>query len=365
MNNDYAHGNVLLFDIVVPTDASGLRADVFLAGVTENNAAIINDAQAFPPLTRAAAQKLLDSGAVEHATNGKKKTHSDSPASVADTTAFARTAKNYRVAAGDILRVRIAAPLPDEILPEDIPLDIVYEDDDIIVINKPRGLVVHPAAGHFNGTLVNALLWHCRGHLSGIGGVERPGIVHRLDKDTSGLIVVAKNDAAHQSLSTQLADRTMGRIYHAFCLGVVKEQVFTVDLPIGRHLRDRQKMAVWAPAANAVSLAAPTGYRPSTTHFSVLEYLPDDGKKPRLTKIEARLETGRTHQIRVHMAHKGFPIWGDTVYGPDKQPRIHGHQPDVQMLHAKRLTLVHPRTGKSMEFESPINKEATRQWYDL
>jgi len=358
MMNELLHNDCTTFDLVVPSNAAGLRADVFLAGD-------LSALEAFPKLTRAAAQKLLDGGAVLRRLTDGKESHGLTRDAVTAVSSFLPVGKSHRVVAGETLRVYVAAALPDEILPEDIPLDIVYEDDDIIVINKPRGLVVHPAAGHFSGTLVNALLWHCRGILSGIGGVERPGIVHRLDKDTSGLMVVAKNDAAHQSLSAQLADRTMGRIYHALCLGVVKAQAFTVDFPIGRHLRDRQKMAVWVPAANAVTLAAPVGYRSSVTHFTVLEYLPNDGKKPRLTKIEARLETGRTHQIRVHMAHKGFPIWGDAVYGPDKQPCIHGYQPDAQMLHAKRLTLMHPRTGALMEFEAPVAPNAASQWYAL
>jgi len=244
--------------------------------------------------------------------------------------------KNTRLQTGDILICTIPSPAPYEAKAENISLEIIYEDADIIVINKPRGLVVHPAAGHYSGTLVNGLLYHCRDSLSGIGGVLRPGIVHRLDKDTSGLMVVAKNDAAHQSLAAQLAAREMGRAYQALCIGRIKEDTRRIDVPIGRHHTDRKKMA---PITQHGSKS-----REAVTHISILERL------PRFTLVEARLETGRTHQIRVHMAYINHPVLGDPLYGPKKQPfGLEG-----QVLHAKGLKLHHPSTGRHMEFEAPL-----------
>ena len=244
--------------------------------------------------------------------------------------------KNTRLKTGDILICSIPPPTPYEAKAENISLEIFYEDADIIVINKPRGLVVHPAAGHYSGTLVNALLHHCGNSLSGIGGVQRPGIVHRLDKDTSGLMVVAKNDAAHHSLAEQLANREMGRIYQALCIGRVKEDTQQINIPIGRHPVDRKKMA---PITNFGSKG-----REAVTHIRVLEHL------PRFTLVEARLETGRTHQIRVHMAYINHPVLGDPLYGPKKQPfNLEG-----QILHAKALKLCHPTTGAEMNFETPL-----------
>jgi len=243
--------------------------------------------------------------------------------------------KNTRLKTGDSLACTIPSPTPYEAAPEAIPLDILYEDTDIIVINKPRGMVVHPAAGHFCGTLVNALLHHSGTSLSGIGGVLRPGIVHRLDKDTSGLMVVAKNDKAHQALADQLASREMGRVYHALCLGRIKEDSQTIDLPIGRHPTDRKKMSTIARGSKS---------REATTHISVLE------RMHRFTLVEARLETGRTHQIRVHLASAGYPVLGDLHYGP-KKPLF---KLDGQVLHAKALCLRHPSTGNEMTFEAPL-----------
>ncbi len=253
--------------------------------------------------------------------------------------------KNYRVAAGESVTVSIPAPLPAEAQAENIPLNIVYEDDDIIVVNKPSGMVVHPAAGNEDGTLVNALLYHCGDSLSGIGGVERPGIVHRIDKDTGGLLVVAKNDAAHQCLSEQLKDHTVSRVYTAILVGNLREEAGVVDAPIGRNPTDRKKMAVLRPGQGFS--------RRAVTHYEVLE------RYRGFCLVKCVLETGRTHQIRVHMAHLGHPLMGDTVYGGGKTPfetanksLIHG-----QCLFAAELTLIHPRTGKSMTFVCDLPDE--------
>ncbi|MCL2275321.1 MAG: RluA family pseudouridine synthase [Defluviitaleaceae bacterium] len=312
------------FAITVPAEADGQRADVFLAAfLTKEDTGL--------SLTRNAAQKLLTNGDVQ-----RTDTQNGS----------VPISKNHRVTAGELLHLHIPAPAPAEIKPEEIPLNITYEDNDIIVVNKPCGMVVHPAAGHYSGTLVNALLHHCKNSLSGIGGVERPGIVHRLDKDTSGLLVAAKNDAAHVSLSAQLAERRMGRTYNAVCLGRVKQDNFTISQPIGRHPKDRQKMAIRPEGRSAI------------THFTVLDYLSIVGRsfvqgnagKGIFTLLEARLQTGRTHQIRVHLASIGHPVVGDTVYGTQKQP----FKTEGQLLHAAKLRLIHPTTGTTMEFEAPL-----------
>ena len=221
--------------------------------------------------------------------------------------------------------------------PQDIPLDVVYEDDDVIVVNKPTGLVVHPAPGHPDGTLVNALLHHCGDSLSGIGGEKRPGIVHRIDRDTSGLIIAAKNDAAHLALSAQLKDHSLSRTYECLVTGNMKQDSGTVDAPIGRSSADRKKMAV-----------VPTGRR-AVTHWEVV------ARYPGVTHLRCRLETGRTHQIRVHMAYIGHPILGDTVYGAKKPvPGLTG-----QCLHATGLRFVHPRTGEPVELHCPLPPEFT------
>ncbi|MFZ5632844.1 MAG: RluA family pseudouridine synthase [Bacillota bacterium] len=278
---------------------SGRRLDVFLSG--EN-----------PELSRSHIQKLIDGGMVE--VNGL-------PAKA-----------SHRVKPGDSVILRVPPPVEPVVEPEPIPLDIYYEDADVVVVNKPRGMVVHPAEGNYSGTLVNALLNRCR-DLSGINGVMRPGIVHRLDKDTSGLLMVAKNDFAHLELARQLSARTVERRYLAMAHGVLKSDRGVVDAPIGRHPRDRQKMAVVARNG-----------KPAVTHYRVLESYRD------LSYLELRLETGRTHQIRVHMAYLGHPLLGDLKYGPGRNRfGLEG-----QFLHAGLLGFVHPRSGEKMAFEAPL-----------
>lgn len=290
---------------------AGKRLDAYLAEVTE--------------LSRTAAARLCDEGRV----------------SVGDR----RAAKNLRLGAGDIVTWEAPPPLPDTVEAEDIPLDIVYEDEDLLVINKPVGMVVHPAPGNPDGTLVNALLAHCRGGLSGIGGVERPGIVHRIDKDTAGLLVVAKNDRAHAGLAEQLAYHGVSRIYHALAVGGFRDGSGMVDAPIGRHPRDRKKMAVIRDGSHTA--------RAAVTHYEVLE---DFGG---VTYLRLRLETGRTHQIRVHMASIGHPLLGDTLYGGGHTAfeRAHAAYLHGQALIAKELTFRHPRTGEEMHFEIPLTAE--------
>ena len=283
----------------------GSRIDVFLSESEEE-------------ITRSHAQKLLADGFV--LVNGKSAN------------------KNYKLRLGDMLSLTMPEPEPCEAKPENIPIDIVYEDEDIIVVNKPKGMVVHPAAGNYTGTLVSALLYHCGERLSGIGGGLRPGIVHRIDKDTSGLLVVAKNDAAPLSLSEQIKEHKVSRIYHAIALGKIDEDI-TVDLPIGRHPIDRKKMAVTEKnSKNAI------------THVKVLE------RFPATTYVRCELETGRTHQIRVHLSHKNHPLLGDLVYGAEKHPQNvrFAKYTEGQCLHAKELILTHPRTGETMRFTSEL-----------
>ena len=279
---------------------SGERLDALLARSVEG-------------LTRSAAQRLLEDGAVT--CHGKA------------------LKKNDRPAAGDVVEVLLPDPEPVDVLPQDIPLDVVYEDGDVIVVNKPVGMVVHPAPGHPDGTLVNALLHHCGDTLSGINGALRPGIVHRIDRDTSGLIIAAKNDRAHLALAAQLQDHSLARVYEAVAVGSFREDSGTVDAPIGRHPVDRKRMAVdWKNG------------RPAVTHWSVL------ARYALGTHVECRLETGRTHQIRVHLASIGHPLLGDTVYGSRKPwPGLAG-----QCLHARRLKFVHPTTGTLVELECPL-----------
>lgn len=284
--------------IAAPEDA-GARLDAFLAGKMEK--------------TRSSVQKLIKEENVR--LNG------------------APAAKNARLREGD--RVEATEPPPEvlDVKPQNIPLDIVYEDQDLLVVNKPKGMVVHPAAGNPDGTLVNALLFHCGDSLSGINGVIRPGIVHRIDKDTSGLLIVAKNDRAHQSLAEQIAVHSFTRIYNAVVYGIVKEEEGTVSAPIGRHPADRKRMAVLS-----------SGGREAVTHYRVLERFPG------FTLVECRLETGRTHQIRVHMAHIGHPVAGDPVYGPKKCiTELQG-----QCLHARVIGFIHPATGEYLEFDSGL-----------
>ena len=285
--------------MILTADRSGERADAALARLSGT-------------LTRSAAQRLLEAGQVTSRGRVLK--------------------KNDRLEAGDPLEVEIPAPQPLELTAEDIPLDIVYEDGDLIVLNKPKGLVVHPAVGHWSGTLVNALLHHCRDSLSGINGALRPGIVHRIDKDTSGLLVVAKNDFAHQNLAAQLQDHSLAREYVCLVTGGMRADSGTVDAPIGRHPADRKRMAVVADG------------RPAVTHWQVLERFSG------YTLLECRLETGRTHQIRVHMAHIGHPIVGDLVYGR-KKPEL---GQDTQCLHARAITFRHPRSGETVTLTCPL-----------
>ena len=239
--------------------------------------------------------------------------------------------KNYKLREGDSIEVEIPEPEPMDALPEDIPLEIVYEDNDLLVVNKPKGMVVHPAHGNHNGTLVNALLYHCGESLSGINGVIRPGIVHRIDKNTSGLLIVAKNDASHLHLAEQIKEHSFTREYEAVASGYFKETVGTVDAPIGRHKTDRKKMCVTTENS-----------RNAVTHYSVIKQYGG------YAHVRLRLETGRTHQIRVHLAYIGHPVLGDDVYGKPYKG-IEG-----QCLHAKKIGFVHPVTGEYLEFDSPL-----------
>ena len=240
---------------------------------------------------------------------------------------------NFKLSASDQIEVEIPELKEPDILPENIPLDILYEDQDILVVNKPKGMVVHPAPGHYTGTLVNAIIYHCKDNLSGINGVMRPGIVHRIDMDTTGSLLICKNDRAHQALAEQLKEHSITRKYHAIVHGRLKEDEGTIDKPIGRHPIDRKKMSVHC-----------TNGREAVTHYRVLK------RFQQFTYIECQLETGRTHQIRVHMSSIGHPILGDQVYGPAKCPyKLQG-----QTLHAKVLGITHPTTGEYMEFDAPL-----------
>lgn len=283
--------------------ADGERIDVFLA--REANG-----------LTRSAAQKLLEQGFV---------TRSGIPLK-----------KNAKTEAGAVYEVTLPEVREVEVTAQDIPLDVVYEDADVLVINKPKGMVVHPAAGHTDGTLVNALLHHCGSSLSGINGEKRPGIVHRIDRDTTGLLIVAKNDFAHHALAEQLKDHTLRRTYECIVRGGFREDSGTVDAPIGRHPTDRKRMAVTQKNS-----------REAVTHWEVI------ARYGQYTHLRCRLETGRTHQIRVHMAYIRHPIAGDPVYGTGK--------PELgltsQCLHARELTFVHPRTGREMTVACPLPDE--------
>ena len=284
----------------VTEETAGDRIDKFLA-------------EQYEDLSRSFLQKLLKSGEVM--VNGRP------------------VKASYKAAEGDTISFEVPEAVEPEIVPEDIPLDILYEDHDVILVNKPKGMVVHPAAGHYSGTLVNGLMAHCKDDLSGINGVLRPGIVHRIDKDTTGILIVCKNDMAHQSIAKQLYDHSITRKYHAIVYGNIKEEEGTVNAPIGRSLKDRKKMGIVMDGKHAV------------THYKVLKRL-----KKGFTYIECQLETGRTHQIRVHMASIKHPLLGDDVYGPKKSK----YTLEGQCLHAKVLGFVHPRTGEYMEFEVPL-----------
>ena len=298
----------------VEGDGVGKRIDAFIAERSD--------------LTRSAASRLIESGDVSlQGVEGKS------------------LAKNYKTRQNDVIVVRLPMPEPSEAMPENIPIDIIYEDSDIIVVNKREGMVVHPAAGNSSGTLVNALLYHCKDGLSGIGGVIRPGIVHRIDKDTGGLLVVAKNDAAHLFLSEEIKYHRVERVYHAIVKGNFKEDCGTVNAPIGRHPVDRKKMAVIRGDEYRS--------REAITHWRVLERFGG------FTHVECELETGRTHQIRVHMASIGHSLVGDTVYGGGQTPFEHRHKAYIsgQCLFAAKLTLTHPRTREKMTFTAPLPED--------
>ena len=285
---------------MVPAEAQGVRIDKFLS-------------EACDGLSRSYLQKLLKSELVE---------------------VDKRTVKNsYKLSAGERIEFEVPEAAEPEIKAEDIPLDIIYEDSDIILVNKPKGMVVHPAAGHYSQTLVNGLMYHCRNGLSGINGVLRPGIVHRIDMDTTGVLIVCKNDFAHNAIAEQLKVHSITGKYFAIVHGVIQEDEGTVEAPIGGHPVDRKKM----------SINRKNG-KEAVTHYRVLE------RFRQFTYVECQLETGRTHQIRVHMASIGHPLLGDSVYGPSKSPfKLQG-----QTLHAGVLGIVHPRTGKYMEFSAPL-----------
>lgn len=289
-----------IYNLTVENEQVGMRLDAFIAQQIED-------------VSRSYGVKLIESGRV--------------------TLCGAPLNKKYILKSGDEIDVEIPEPENTTVAAEDIPLDIVYEDDELLVIHKKQGMVVHPGAGNTSGTLVNALLHYCKDSLSGIGGVLRPGIVHRIDKDTSGLLIVAKNDAAHRMLSEQLKDRSLSRTYYAIVNGNIKEDDLHIDLPIGRSPSDRKKMCVTTKNS-----------REAITHVAVLE------RYGKYTLVACKLKTGRTHQIRVHLSYLGHSIVGDPVYGLKKEPfKLNG-----QLLHAKHIRFLHPTNGREMEFEAPL-----------
>ena len=292
------------YEFYIDEEHAGSRADSVLSALLED-------------ISRSYIQKLMSSGAVE-------------------LDGAALKAKNVKLKAGQKLSLTLPEEVPCEAVAEDIPLDVVYEDGDLIVVNKARGMVVHPAAGNLSGTLVNALLFHC-GSLSSVNGVQRPGIVHRIDKDTSGLLVAAKSDAAHRGLSEQFSEHSITRLYRAICWNGFRDEEGTVDAPIARDPKNRLRMAIV------------NGGRRAVTHYRVTERFKG------FTEIEAKLETGRTHQIRVHMASINHPLLGDRVYGPAKQP----YGLEGQMLHAGVLGFVHPVSGEYMEFRADPPEDYT------
>ncbi|MBI3582891.1 MAG: RluA family pseudouridine synthase [Nitrospinae bacterium] len=289
----------------IASDSANQRIDKFLSSYDST-------------LSRSFIQRLIDNGNVT--VNGK----------------FAKS--SYKLKEGDEIKIEIPELEPSTVKPEPIPLDILYEDESVIVINKPAGMVVHPAAGNYSGTLVNALLYHCRNTLSGIGGIERPGIVHRLDKDTSGLLMAAKDDFTHNHLSKQLKDRTIVRKYLALVKGIIKEDSKKIEIPIGRHVSDRKKMSIKTKRG-----------RIAITEFTVLERFDN------YTLMEIRLKTGRTHQIRVHLSAIGHPVAGDRVYGGRQKTEVRSQiSIPRQMLHAAILGFIHPKTGKYLEFNAQL-----------
>ena len=291
------------FDFTVTDEYEGMRIDKLISE-------LISD------LSRSYIQKLIDDKLVT--CNGK----------------IAKS--SLKVSELDQIHMDIPPLVMPEILPQDIPLDILYEDNDVIVINKPKDMVVHPAAGHYENTLVNAVMFHCKDNLSGINGVLRPGIVHRIDKDTTGSVIICKNDSSHQFIADQLKVHSINRVYHAICYGIIKDDEGNIDAPIGRSTTDRKKMAVVS-----------SGGKNAFTHFKVLKRFEQDN----FTYIECRLKTGRTHQIRVHMAHIGHPLLGDEVYAPGRKSKFNTNG---QCLHAKTLGFIHPTTKEYLEIDAPL-----------
>lgn len=291
------------FDFVVTDEYEGMRIDKLISELIES-------------LSRSYIKKLIDDKKVF--CNGKN------------------VKASFTVSDGDEIQMEIPPVEVPEIVPEDIPLDILYEDNDLIIVNKPKDMVVHPAAGHYSGTLVNAVMFHCKDNLSGINGVLRPGIVHRIDKDTTGSVVICKNDAAHHKIASQLKEHSINRVYHAICFGIIKEDELDIDAPIGRSTSDRKKMAVVS-----------NGGKNAFTHVKVLKRFREDG----FTYVECRLKTGRTHQIRVHMAHIGHPLLGDEVYAPGRKSKF---KLNGQCLHAKTLGFIHPVSGEYIEVDAPF-----------
>lgn len=292
-----------LFEYVASDEYEGLRIDKLLSELS-------------PSFSRTYIKKLIDDKKVF--CNGKN------------------VKASFCISENDYIKMEIPPAEIPEILPQDIPLDIIYEDNDVLVVNKPKDMVVHPAAGHYKDTLVNAVMYHCHDNLSGINGVMRPGIVHRIDKDTTGSVIICKNDNAHQKIAEQLKEHSINRVYHAICYGVIKEDEGTIETLIGRSTNDRKKMAV-----------VTSGGKEAVTHFRVLKRFEEDN----MTYIECRLETGRTHQIRVHMAHIGHPLLGDEVYAGNRKSRF---KLKGQCLHAKTLGFIHPTTKEYIETDAPL-----------
>ena len=333
--------NTLMLE--VGPDEDGMRLDAFIGLKAED-------------ISRSYAAHLIESGAVSIGTVDAGESGNDANRSGIWPE---ETSKKRKVKAGDLVAVEVPEPELLDVTPEDIPLEIVYEDDDVIVVNKPSGMLVHPSVGNYSGTLVNAIMFHCGDSLSSINGVVRPGIVHRIDKDTSGLLMIAKNDAAHESLAAQLKEHSVTREYTALVYDIIREDELTIDEPIGRDERNRMRRAVWG-----------SGQKEAITHIRVVKRysgISESGSTVgsgtghagyggrSYTLIKARLETGRTHQIRVHMAYVKHPLVGDELYGPKKQAsKLMGYELDGQLLHAGVLGFVHPRTGEYMEFEAPL-----------